>query len=259
MSDFTVTVKMTRPQLAEVLRRLPGVISGRLADPLGGTGHRRVMTAAAMQLMSLVRESFKTKSEGGTGEDGIKWAPLAQATIDRRLRKAGLPGQKAMRRELEQAYARLAQTGQGQVLLERAKKNLERAKKKALKVFGASFPIGIDTKRMFASLSPGVGGVAAKPQSIPEAAARGQTPEIPGTDDVLRIGRGFAIVGTRAATDGGFHYPAAFHGGTKFQPERPLWPGEPDAIPERWYEMMGDAVAGATVYLLIKWLEQGGR
>ena len=44
----------------------------------------RLLTRMGVALLSQVQQDFVTKSKGGTGRDGIKWKPLAPATIAQR-------------------------------------------------------------------------------------------------------------------------------------------------------------------------------
>lgn len=47
-----------------------------------------VLTGIGMELAGFVSEDFERKSRGGTGEDGIKWAPLAESTIKKKAKRA---------------------------------------------------------------------------------------------------------------------------------------------------------------------------
>jgi hypothetical protein len=66
------------------LVKLPGILSGRLADVNGiGADYRG---RVANGLFALFQADFRVKSRGGTGIDGIKWPRLAPSTIARKSR-----------------------------------------------------------------------------------------------------------------------------------------------------------------------------
>ena len=76
----------TRADLDRILRSVPLILAGKQPDPLGIT--RAVAFRMANALLSQVVQDFITLSRGGVSRDGRQWAPLAPATIQRRLRKA---------------------------------------------------------------------------------------------------------------------------------------------------------------------------
>ena len=76
MSRETITTPLTRDELRDAVRQLPGILSGRLPDRHGlASGFR---ARIAWVFYSLVARDFVKKARGGTGEDGEKWAPLSQ-------------------------------------------------------------------------------------------------------------------------------------------------------------------------------------
>ncbi len=50
---------------------------------------REMLDQIGVQLLSFTKLDYETKSHGGTGTDGIAWAPITVGTILARLRKAG--------------------------------------------------------------------------------------------------------------------------------------------------------------------------
>lgn len=67
------------------LQSLPAVISGRLPDPLG-LG-KVFFTYIGNAVLKLIQDDFVVKSNGGAGAGGVTWAPLKEATLERRRRK----------------------------------------------------------------------------------------------------------------------------------------------------------------------------
>lgn len=59
----------------------------KIADQLSA-GLPDVMLAVGVEIAGYVSEDFEKKSRGGTGEGGIKWAPLAEATIKKKAKRA---------------------------------------------------------------------------------------------------------------------------------------------------------------------------
>ena len=84
----TTTFPGTRDELLAHLRRLPAVLAGREPDTHGLA--RRARRAVADELQALARAAFRQKAAGGTGSDGVRWAPLSAATRRRRPTRRGL-------------------------------------------------------------------------------------------------------------------------------------------------------------------------
>jgi hypothetical protein len=76
----------TRRRLIDSLKRIPAVLAGTHPDALGIReafwGH------VGDEVFRLTRDDFRAKALGGAGRDGEQWAPLAEATLERR-RRAG--------------------------------------------------------------------------------------------------------------------------------------------------------------------------
>lgn len=45
---------------------------------------RNLLNILGVQLLSLEKQNFEKKSRGGTGEDGVRWKPLKQSTIEKK-------------------------------------------------------------------------------------------------------------------------------------------------------------------------------
>lgn len=118
-----VTFRGSRRELIGLLHSLPAILAGTTADPNGVV--QQLMMRIGVAALSQVQQDFIRKSRGGTGKDGITWAPLRPATIARRLAK------------------------------ERRLSRRRRGKSKAA-MHAGKIDIGRDTGRMLASLSPGV-------------------------------------------------------------------------------------------------------
>ena len=101
-THFTVSLDH-QAELMGVLRSLPGILTGRVADPYGiGEGFRARIGHATL---GLILENFETLSRGEPGVDGEKWPDLSKEYLayQRRfgqnekrdlLKGAGLKGQK---------------------------------------------------------------------------------------------------------------------------------------------------------------------
>jgi hypothetical protein len=69
----------SRAELGAIFRRLAGMLSGRVPDTYGVADGFNLRLSTA--LLSQIQQDFLVKSRGGTGRDGIKWAPLSPKTI----------------------------------------------------------------------------------------------------------------------------------------------------------------------------------
>lgn len=69
----------TPEALQDRLAQLPDAIAGRVPDTGGAI--RWLMVRVALTFLSLIKESFVTKSEGGTDAMGVRWPALAAATL----------------------------------------------------------------------------------------------------------------------------------------------------------------------------------
>lgn len=72
----------TRAELMRSLHLLPALLAGRRADPLGLA--KGLQLRLGVTVLSKVQVAFVVKSRGGTGSDGIKWAPLAKRTLTKK-------------------------------------------------------------------------------------------------------------------------------------------------------------------------------
>lgn len=95
-----------------------------------------------MQLLSFSKLDYVAKGRGQTGSDGIKWEPLAQSTIERKRKKAGLiEAPKNSKERQKNRKARRKRTRSG----------------KPRPQVGA-IQIGVDTGLQLASAAPGFRG-----------------------------------------------------------------------------------------------------
>lgn len=172
----------TKSELRAILRSIPAVLAGRSPDPYGVA--RDIQLRMGVALLSQVQQDFVTKARGGTGRDGITWAPLKPATIARRRRSA------SDKRVARQQIAAAKQAGTKRPTI--------------LELYGSRpVEIGRDTGKLFRSLSPGV-------EDRPSG-AEGQLFEVlPGT----------VIVGTTVPYAERFHRGDR----KRNVPARPMWP-----------------------------------
>lgn len=78
----TIIFRGNRADLIRSLRLLPAVMSGRSPDALGLA--RGLQLRLATHTLSLIQQSFLVKSRGGTGSEGVQWAPLAKSTLTKK-------------------------------------------------------------------------------------------------------------------------------------------------------------------------------
>ncbi|HMP07287.1 MAG TPA: hypothetical protein PJ982_13120, partial [Lacipirellulaceae bacterium] len=83
----TITFRGTRRQLVELLKKLPKVLAGKVYDQGGATAG--VLKAMGLELLGKVQDAFEKKSTGGTDDLGVKWEPLAPATLALRRKNSG--------------------------------------------------------------------------------------------------------------------------------------------------------------------------
>lgn len=277
MAD-NVTITTTRdqkPQLRQLVRNLPGILSGRIHD-VGGIalGFR---SRIGYSILSLIIPNFNDLGRGMSGADGDKWKALSKAylaygrrfgpTEQRDLKKAaGLgkthsmaPGDKKGMLTPEQVkqwrkiYAdRLA----WYIMREpddKAKRHAaavawiimkSRGAKTKLEVFGnRQVQILVDTGRGRGSLTPG---------TITEFGPNAQYQKPTGlgaVDQEFDVSNPNAVVvGTNVG------YMGAHHRGNKRLPRRRLWPEE---FPQEWWNhIIGVAISGL---VRIGELFRGGR
>lgn len=79
-----IVFRGTAAQLRQVLATLPAILAGRAPDLHGIAKALQLRLGNA--LLSQIHQDFVVKSRGGTGRDGVKWAPLRPETIARRKR-----------------------------------------------------------------------------------------------------------------------------------------------------------------------------
>lgn len=76
MAEQSVVItRDQKPQLTDLIRRLPAILSGRVADSDGIAGGFRARIG--WMIFSLVAPNFYNLSRGLHGADGDKWAPLS--------------------------------------------------------------------------------------------------------------------------------------------------------------------------------------
>jgi len=230
----------TRKGLESLMKELSEIFAGRASDTYGVlTGYQHRLSNA---LLSQVQQDFITKSRGGTGRDGIKWAPLKPETIaySRRITKkefkdAGVKrGERGVltpeeNRRWKSIYSKNLSRLQIQEHLSHREAKAIAAKIawSVLKSQGAKTIIGLfgsrkvdilrDTGLLFRSLSPGL--VADQPST-----EEGQ---------IRRFQPGEIIVGTNVKP---WHHP----GIPNKLPSRPFWPLD-GSIPDAWWAAIQDA------------------
>lgn len=248
----TYTFRGNRAELRILLGTIPAILAGRHPDTLGVAQAVQLRMGNAM--LSQLRQDFLVKSRGGTGRDGIKWAPLSPYTIARRrttpgeLKSLGVkkgplgfltPGEHLQWQKIFGRWFNIlkakgypddkAKAQAGKVAWTEMKK---RGAKTKIGVLGSrTVDIGRDTSRMFDSLAAGFD--AAPPPGA-------TTTFIPGS----------VVIGTNV------EYFRYFHYGTSRQPARPVAP--PDgSIPDAWWPAVMDAGVTGLVRVVEEMLGRG--
>lgn len=218
---FQLATGRSRSEVREIIRRIPGYVSGRVPDQ-HGIG-RAYSLGFVQSMFKSIHTGFLQKSAGRTDDLGDKWADLKPSTIAQKLAKIRRHGPKSrrvakqltptQRRVYEQVYAstfqRLKKTKGEKLAKQAARKAAARAAggvPKKLTGLGRAgqVPILIDTSRLEASLRPGT--LTATSYSTP-------TP-----DQYVSLSRTRIELGTKVPY-------AHFHQtGTKKMKARPLWP-----------------------------------
>ncbi|HYH63260.1 MAG TPA: hypothetical protein VD866_01035 [Urbifossiella sp.] len=84
MPPVTVVFRGTRADLVRALAAVPTTLAGRGRDAVGAALGVQLRLSTAV--LSQVHQDFLTKSRGGVGKDGVKWAPLDPKTVAGRKR-----------------------------------------------------------------------------------------------------------------------------------------------------------------------------
>ena len=79
---LTLSAAVSPEEVQAVLARVPALLAGHEPDPTGLV--RQIQLAMGTQALSLVKDAFVTKSQGGIDETGAKWKPLAASTQKKR-------------------------------------------------------------------------------------------------------------------------------------------------------------------------------
>lgn len=83
----TIVYHGSREKLVRRLHEFVATMAGKRPDDTGVA--RDILESMALELLGKITTDFVTKSEGGTGEDGVQWKPLSPVTLA--LRRKG-PG-----------------------------------------------------------------------------------------------------------------------------------------------------------------------
>ena len=83
----TVQSKASPAKVREFIASIPGYIAGTKPDRYGFG--RKFLEGFYYDLLLEVRRAFLQKSRGGADDGGNKWKPLADSTIERRLKNRG--------------------------------------------------------------------------------------------------------------------------------------------------------------------------
>jgi len=239
----------SQAELRAEVAQLVQMLSGRLPDSEGAL--RIVQLRMGIALLSKIKQAFLVKSRGGTGDDGIHWAPLKRSTIAQRRttggerKSLGIGGKRtrglltaAQDKRWRQIFgSRLAQLRVRGVpnaaalaaQIAWAILKSEGAKTKLAVLGGRKVDALRDTGELFRSLTPGV-------EDRPSG-ADGQ---------ILRVAPGSVIVGTNKK-------PWHHKGIPGRLPARPLWP---EKLPVAWWAVINAAALRGLMLLAISRLER---
>ena len=221
MATEIVYTRVPPAEVAALCRSIPAVLAGIAPDPHGiASGFKARCAFAAI---SLVKEAFEEKGRGGTGSDGIKWAPLKQRTVERKLAKGMSDSQlKQWKSDFRFAFRELAghmNEGDAREKAQALATGQHENRTGRLVPTGSPSQIGVDTGIMRQSLS-----IGSLTERGPDA-----TYSPPNEEQHYKADQpGEMTIGTTVP------YARYFHAGTKRgQPARPLWP---EKFPKEWVD-----------------------
>lgn len=170
-------------------------------------------------ILSRQQLSFEKKSRGGQGDDGVKWAPLAESTERRKSRKE---------------KDRNAKRNRVKKLKDKLRKATTKAERSRLMdmIQVESSPnksqIGVDTGMMRNTVTPGYKASDGKGDNV------------------------FEVEGATVTVGYGREYAPYFDAGSDRVPARPLMP---DRMPDQWMDAI-DRVVGSWVQDIVSELER---
>lgn len=228
MTDQTVHTRMPKQELNALIRALPAMLAGKVPDPHGFAAGFKAR--CAFTLIGLVKEAFEEKGRGGTGSDGIRWEPLKQSTIERKLSKGMTDRQlHQWREDYRAAFRELS----GQTTAPEARKRAQdiatqkHERRSGRQVSSGTNQILVDT------------GVLRQSLSIGTLTERGPDASYapPNEDQQYQADKaGEVVIGTNVA------YAPHLHYGTRKMVARPFWP---EKLPDDWMdEVMRQARVG---------------
>lgn len=228
-----------RSDLIAFLTRLPMMLAGKSPDTTRG-GVRAILIRVGMVALSIIRDAFEVKAQGGTDDAGLKWRPLKPESIAYGRRHHGLVRDTHWRYRPSQMLSGAERTHWWALYKQRKgwykgdKAHAAASAWVALKQTGARTILSVygskvveilkDTGRLFASLSPG----------------------LKNKDQIFKIEPGQVTVGTSV------EYAAAQH------KTRPLWADWKD-WPDHWKEQIYDAIKDGIADMIVRWMTSGGR
>lgn len=247
----TIRFQGTREEVRRRSLQLAAILSGRAADQHEIA--KGFLLSLGFAALSDIKDAYVTKARGGTDEMGIRWPPLAPATIaNRRLgpgdtRVKARPGetkgesleriQKAelikrreriRKREFKKAFQRLSVSLPEMEARRRAKivagvkATRETGKTKVETLGGRQVEILRDTGVLLNSLGPGL--LSGTSYTSPSGEG--------GEEHIFNLGRGEVIVGTNVV------YARTHQRGDERRriPARPFLPDETHPVPQVWWD-----------------------
>jgi len=259
----------TRQQLVDALNHLVAALAGHEHDHTGAAAQLTKVMARACLLK--VQDAYKKKSEGGTDEMGIKWHPLAPATL--LLRRTGGGANRLRQRHKQhgkESAARRALIKEHAKRLARVVKGVDAASLRTARfILERKRKLGQISDSQYKSKSKLLGNLPAaneahiyktlleKDKETLRAASfatilrdtgrlyRSFTPSPAATEQIMTFGPGWFEVGSSVPYLG-YHQGAGHRrqkkGGGPRLPRRQILP-DAGQIPESWYEAMQAAAA----------------
>ncbi len=238
----TVYFRGTRADITRIALQLAAVLAGRAPDTHGVA--RGFMLTLGFAALADIKEAYLVKASGGTDDNGIRWPPLAPATIARRRVGAGDRKSSALvqirerirKRETTKALKRFrlslpeAEAQRRAKIVGGLKATRETGRTKVVTLGGRTVEMLRDTGVLLNSLSPG--RLTGSGGSVSYSPPSGEG----GSEQIFEIGAGEVIVGTNVV------YAGTHQRGDRKRniPQRKVLPDAETPVPQVWWTRWTD-------------------
>ncbi len=168
MADIIIRTTASRDKVNQLLRDLPGMLTGRINDRYGIA--KACMAKLINTALTDIHGDFGKKSGGGVGDDGMIWEPLHPYTIRRRSQQRGVSGQPG--KQISEADYQWLKTTKKDIYLRELRRllagglRLKEAQRQAA-ITSRFLSQGAWKARNKALGIPGKPGIAANPEDFP--------------------------------------------------------------------------------------------